>query len=411
MGDILVNEERLWASLMDMAKIGATPAGGVCRLTLTDLARESRDLFITWCEEAGCMTHFDAVGNIFARRPGTDEMRPPVMTGSHLDTQPTGGKFDGTYGVLAGLEVIRTLNEHGIETIAPLEVAVWTNEEGCRFTPSMSGSGVFSGAYDLDYVLARKDETGTTIGAELKRIGYAGASHPGGRAITAYLEAHIEQGPILEAEKTTIGVVAGGQGKRSYEITVCGQEAHAGTTPMSLRRDALQGAAQMIAGVDRIALDNAPQAVSTVGMVSVKPNSRNTIPGTAFFSADIRHPDKETLDTMDAEFRGICDKISRTMSLSVDVIEVSRYEPVNFDETCITAVRSAARRLGYSYRDIVSGAGHDACYLARAAPAGMIFIPCENGISHAEIEYATPTDAAAGCNVLLYAMLDFAGRN
>ena len=411
MEDLRIDSDRLWASLMEMARIGATPAGGVCRLALTDLARESRDLFIAWCEEAGCATHFDAVGNIFARRAGADDARAPVMTGSHLDTQPTGGKFDGAYGVIAGLEVVRTLNEHGIQTVAPLEVAVWTNEEGCRFTPSMAGSGAFAGVYDLDHVLARRDESGVSIGAELTRIGYAGDARPGARPVAAYFEAHIEQGPVLEAENTIIGVVTGGQGKRSYEVTVSGQEAHAGTTPMAVRRDALQGAVRMIAEVDRIAHDHAPQAVATVGMVSTKPNSRNTIPGTAFFSADMRPPDRGILDAMDAEFRRACDDIARASGLGADIVEVSRYQPVAFDETCIAAVRAAAGRLGYSHRDIVSGAGHDACYLARVAPTGMIFIPCENGVSHAEIENATAADVAAGCNVLLHAMLEFAGRH
>ena len=297
MEDVRINSGRLWGSLMEMARIGGTPAGGVCRLALTDLARESRDLFIAWCEEAGCVTHFDAAGNVFARRAGADDALAPVMTGSHLDTQPTGGKFDGAYGVLAGLEVVRTLNDHGIETAAPVEVAAWTNEEGCRFTPSMAGSGAFACVYDFDYVLARTDESGVSIGAELTRIGYAGEPPPGGRPVAAYFEAHIEQGPVLEAENITIGVVTGGQGKRSYEVTLSGQEAHAGTTPMAVRRDALQGAAQMIAEADRIALDNAPHAVATVGMVSVIPNSRNTIPGTAFFSADMRHPDRGGFST------------------------------------------------------------------------------------------------------------------
>ena len=410
MEDVRINSDRLWTSLMEMAGIGGTPAGGVCRLTLTDLARESRDLFIAWCEEAGCETHFDAAGNIFARRAGADDALAPVMTGSHLDTQPTGGKFDGAYGVLAGLEVVRTLNEHGIETAAPVEVVVWTNEEGCRFTPSMAGSGAFAGVYDLDYVLARTDENGASIGTELARIGYAGEAAPGGRKVAAYFETHIEQGPVLEAENTIIGVVTGGQRKRSYEVTVSGQEAHAGTTPMAVRRDALQGAVRMIAEADRIALDNGPQAVATVGMVSAKPNSRNTIPGTAFFSADMRHPDRGILDAMDAEFRRVCEDIAKASGLGADIVEVSRYQPVAFDETCIAAVRAAAGRLGYSHLDIVSGAGHDACYLARVAPTGMIFIPCENGVSHAEIENATPADTAAGCNVLLHAMVEFAGR-
>ena len=354
-----------------------------------------------------------AIDPAFLRwRPGQPASPPyPAARTARGSSQPTGEKFDGAYGVLAGLEVVRTLNEHGIETAAPVEVALWTNEEGCRFTPSMAGSGDFAGVYDLDYVLACTDENSVSIGAELTHIGYAGDARPGGRTVAAYFEAHIEQGPVLEAENTIIRVVTGGQGKRSYEVTVSGQEAHAGTTPMAVRRDALQGAVRMIAEADRIALDKAPQVVATVGMVSAKPNSRNTIPGTAFFSADMRHPDRGILDAMDAEFRRACEDIAQVSGLGADIVKVSRYQPVAFDETCIGAVRTAAGKLGYSHLDIVSGAGHDACYLARVAPAGMIFIPCENGVSHAEIENAAPADTAAGCNVLLHAMLAFAGRH
>ena len=333
------------------------------------------------------------------------------MTGSHLDTQPTGGKFDGAYGVLAGLEVVRTLNEHGIETAAPVEVVVWTNEEGCRFYP------IYGGFRRLSRVFT----TSTTCWRA--RMKAASASAPSLRVlVTPVMRAPVPgrlpptSRPISNRvrcwrRKTrSSGVVTGGQGKRSYEVMVSGQEAHAGTTPMAVRRDALQGAVRMIAEADRIALDNGPQAVATVGMVSAKPNSRNTVPGTAFFSADMRHPERGVLDAMDAEFRRVCEDIAKASGLGADIVEVSRYQPVAFDETCIAAVRAAAGRLGYSHRDIVSGAGHDACYLARVAPAGMIFIPCENGISHAEIENATPADTAAGCNVLLHAMVEFAGR-
>ena len=410
MDDIRIDGDRLWSSLMDMARLGATPAGGVCRLEATETAREARDLFIAWCREAGCAIRVDAVGNIFARRVGGDDARPPVMTGSHLDTQPTGGKFDGAYGVMAGLEVVRTLNQHGIETAAPMEVAVWTNEEGCRFTPSMAGSGAFAGVYDLEDLFQRVDGSGADFGTELRRIGYAGDAPLGGRPVAAYIEAHIEQGPVLEAEDTVIGVVTGGQGKRSLEITVTGQEAHAGTTPMAVRRDALQGAVRMVAAVDGIARDKAPDAVATVGMIAAQPNSRNTIPGSAFFSADIRHPDAGTLEAMAAAFQATCEEVARAAGLEVSVVEVSRYPPVRFDADCISAVRAAARDLGYSHRDIVSGAGHDACYLARVAPTGMIFIPCEDGISHAEIETISVADAAAGCDVLLRTVLAFAGR-
>ena len=405
MDDPRINGERLWASVMEMARIGATPAGGVCRLTLSDVDKEARELFIAWCEDAGCAISVDRVGNIFARRSGRDDARPPVMTGSHLDSQPTGGKFDGPYGVLAGLEVIRTLNDLGIETHAPVEVAAWTNEEGCRYTPSMAGSGVFAGVYAIDDVYARTDPDGLKFGDELERIGYAGAAPVGGRPVAAYFEAHIEQGPVLEAENKTIGVVTGGQGKRSYEVTVTGREAHAGTTPMAVRHDALTGAVSMIAEVEALALANAPEGVGTVGMVKVKPNSRNTIPGSVLFSADMRHPDAGTLDEMAAGFEQSCARIASGAGLTVEIDVVSQYPACVFDERCIGMVRAAAERLGYGHRDMISGAGHDAFSMAHVAPAAMIFVPCENGISHAEIENATPDDLAAGCNVLLHAML------
>ena len=411
MDDPRINGERLWASLMEMATIGATPAGGVCRLALSDFDKEARDLFIAWCEDAGCAISVDRIGNIFARRAGGDDGLAPVVTGSHLDTQPTGGKFDGAYGVLAGLEVMRTLNDNGAETKAPFEAIAWTNEEGCRFTTSMAGSGVFAGVYTVDYIRARTDADGVIFGEELERIGYAGAEAVGGRPFAAYFEAHIEQGPFLEAENKTIGVVTGGQGKRSFEITVTGREAHAGTTPMGARRDALMGAVRMIKEVEALALAKAPDGVGTVGMIEAKPNSRNTIPGTAFFSADLRHPDPDALDELVAGLKQSCTRIAEARGLSYEMTEVTHYPATKFDEACVSAVRAAAERLGYSHRDIISRAGHDACSMARIAPAAMIFVPCENGISHAEIENATPDDLAAGCNVLLHAMLQIDGSS
>ena len=409
MDDPRINGERLWASLMEMARIGATPAGGVCRLTLSDFDKEARDLFISWCEHAGCTISVDRIGNIFARRAGGDDNLPPVMTGSHLDTQPTGGKFDGAYGVLAGLEVMRTLNDNGVKTKAPFEAIAWTNEEGCRFTTSMAGSGAFVGVYTIEHLCGLRDVDGFTFGEELERIGYAGAEPVGGRAVAAYFEVHIEQGPFLEAENKTIGVVTGGQGKRSFEITATGREAHAGTTPMPARRDALMGAVRMIAEVEALALAKAPDGVGTVGMIEAKPNSRNTIPGTAIFSADFRHPDPAALDELVAGMMQSCARIAEAGGLAYEMTEVTHYPATKFDEACVSAVRTAAERLGYSHRDIVSRAGHDACSMARTTPAGMIFVPCENGISHAEIENATPEDLAAGCNVLLHAMLQIDG--
>ncbi len=406
-GDNLrVNGQRLWDSLMEMAQIGATEKGGVCRLALTDLDRESRDLFSKWCVDAGCTIRIDKMGNMFARRPGKNDDLPPIMTGSHLDSQPTGGKYDGVYGVLAGLEVVRTLNDLNIETEAPVEVAVWTNEEGSRFAPAMVASGVFAGVFDLEYGLSRADLDGKTMGEELERIGYAGDDEVGGREVGAYFEAHIEQGPILEDEEKTVGVVTGAQGQRWYEVTLTGQEAHAGPTPMHTRRDALVGASRIVTEVNRIGLENQPYACATVGLMQVTPNSRNVIPGSVFFAVDFRHPNDEILSKMDAELRQVADAIAKDIGLEMEFEEIWYSPPVAFNEDCVSAVRTAAESSGIPHMDIVSGAGHDACYVARVAPTAMIFTPCLNGISHNEIESAEPDDLEAGCNVLLQAMIE-----
>ena len=407
MGNLSVDGARLWDSLMQMAKIGATPRGGSRRLALSDLDREGRDLFVRWCEEAGCAVRVDRMGNIFARRPGRDNGQPPVMMGSHLDTQPSGGRFDGVYGVLAGLEVIRTFNDHGYETEAPVEVSVWTNEEGSRFAPSMIGSGVFAGVYPLEKGLACSDADGLTIGDELQRIGHAGDAACGGWPIRAFFEAHIEQGPILEAEGMTIGVVTGAQGLRWYDVTVGGMDSHSGTTPMDRRRDAMVGAARMVGAIDRIGRDK-PAAVTTVGMVRVSPNSRNVIPGEVFFSIDARHPDAAALEAMDAAIREACAEIATQAGLELQISDVTNTAPVVFDAECVDAVRRAAEQAGYAHRDIVSGAGHDACFISRVAPTAMIFVPCKDGISHNETESATPEDLTAGCNVLLRVVMDAA---
>jgi N-carbamoyl-L-amino-acid hydrolase len=409
MNNLRVDGSRLWDSLMEMARIGATAKGGVCRLALSDLDKQGRDLLVRWCEAAGCSVSVDRVGNIFARRPGSDPARPAVMTGSHLDTQPTGGKFDGVYGVLAGLEVLRTLNDRGVATQAPVEVAVWTNEEGSRFSPAMMGSGVYAGVFPEAEVMAKRDVEGRAFGEELRRIGYAGEAPPGTRDVAAYFEAHIEQGPILEAEGKTIGVVTGAQGQRWYEITVTGQEAHAGPTPMRRRKDALVGAARMIESVNRIGLAH-ELACATVGFVQVAPNSRNTIPGRVFFTVDFRHPDDATLTAMDRALRAACAEAAAPAGLAVEVKEFWYFPPTPFDPTLVAAVRGGAARLGLAHRDIVSGAGHDAVYMARVAPTAMIFVPCEDGISHNEIENAKPADLEAGCNVLLHAILAAAGE-
>ena len=403
--NLKIDGDRLWRSLMEMAKIGATEKGGNCRLALSDLDREGRQLFIGWAQQAGCTIGVDRMGNIFARRAGRNDALPPVLTGSHLDTQPTGGRFDGVFGVLAGLEVVRSLNDAGFETEAPIEVVVWTNEEGSRFPPPMIGSGVFAGVFDLAYGLDRPDLEGKTIGQELARIGFAGDRPCGGRPVGAYFEAHIEQGPILEAEAKTVGVVTGAQGQRWYEITVTGQEAHAGPTPMTRRRDALVGAARMIDAVNRIGHDHAPYACATVGFAQVSPNSRNTIPGKVFFTVDFRHPADATLSAMDRVLRDDCARIAAASGLEVDVKEFWYFPPTPFDHDCVAAVRGAAAGAGYPHMDIISGAGHDAVYMARVAPTAMVFVPCENGISHNEVENARPEDLAVGCDVLLQAIV------
>lgn len=404
--NLTVNQDRLWDTLMEMAKIGPGVAGGNCRLALSDFDREGRDLFVRWCQEAGCSITVDKMGNIFARRPGTDPSMAPVTTGSHLDTQPTGGKFDGVFGVLAGLEVIRTLNDNDIETTAPVEVSVWTNEEGSRFAPAMVASGVFAGVFDLEYGHSRADVDGKTIGEELERIGYKGDETPGEHPIRAFFEAHIEQGPILEAEEKTIGVVTGAQGQRWFEATLTGSESHAGTTPMNRRKDALVAASKLVTAINEIALAHSPHAVTTVGMMQVSPNSRNTIPGSVFMTIDLRHPDDETLSQMEKELREACTQICDPVGIEAELENIWYSPPIKFDPDCVSAVKNAAGAAGYGNMDIISGAGHDACYISRVAPTAMIFVPCEDGVSHNEAESATPADLAAGCNVLLHAMLE-----
>lgn len=403
-----IDGRRLWQSLMDLAQIGATAKGGVCRIALTDRDREGRDLVCAWLRDAGCTISVDFIGNIFARRPGRRNDLPPVVAGSHIDTQPSGGKFDGNYGVLAALEVVRTLNDQRIETERAFEVAIWTNEEGTRFTPVMMGSGVFAGAFTLDHALAQKDIDGKSVGEELRRIGYAGDVPPG-RPFAAYFEAHIEQGPILEDTKNTIGVVTGALGLRWYDVTVGGQDAHAGPTPMRLRKDAMLGAARIVENVNRIALAHQPAGRGTVGFMQVKPNSRNVVPGEVRFSVDLRHADKTQLDSMEAELRKACTLVEGSGGVKIDINCVTDYPPLAFDAGLVAAVRNSTGALGYRHMDIVSGAGHDACYVARVAPTAMIFVPCEAGISHNEIENADPEDVTAGANVLFMATLDRLG--
>ncbi|MCP4765023.1 MAG: Zn-dependent hydrolase [Gammaproteobacteria bacterium] len=401
-----INGERIWDSLMQMAKIGATKKGGCCRLALTDLDKQGRDLFVRWCEEAGCTIKVDKMGNIFARREGKEPDLPSVLTGSHLDTQPTGGRFDGVYGVLTGLEVIRSLNDMNIQTRHSIEACVWTNEEGSRFAPAMVASGVFGGVFDLEYGQSRADADGLTMGEELQRIGYAGKEEVGGRDVHAYFEAHIEQGPILEAEEKTIGVVTDAQGQRWYEMTLTGVESHAGPTPMNRRKDALLCAAQIVQLVNQVGLDNAPLACATVGMLDVYPNSRNVIPGQVALTIDFRHPDDDVLAKMDKQMREGVDKIVSSIGLECALEQIFYYAPIAFEESCVNAVRAGCATHGYSSREIVSGAGHDACYLAGVAPTSMVFIPCIDGISHNEIEDVKPEWITAGTNVVLSAILE-----
>jgi len=403
-GDLEIDGERLWDSIMEIAKIGATQKGGSCRLALTDLDREARDLFVSWCQDAGCTIAIDKMGNIFARRQGSDPDLHPVAVGSHLDTQPTGGRFDGVYGVLTGLEVIRTLNDHKINTRHPVEVVCWTNEEGSRFAPAMVASGVFAGVYDLEFGLSREDEDGRTMGEELTRIGYAG-DQPMGRPLHAYLEAHIEQGPILVEEEIDIGIVTDAQGQRWYELELTGKESHAGPTPMDRRQDALLAAARVVTLINDIGLAHAPLACATVGMMQVHPNSRNVIPGRVFMTIDIRHPDDAVLSKMDALVRGGIAEITNTAGISHDINQIFYYAPIAFDSSCVRAVAEAASTCGYSAREIVTGAGHDACFVAHAAPTSMIFIPCIDGISHNEVEDIHPAWSTQGANVMLQAVL------
>ncbi|GAB1385784.1 Zn-dependent hydrolase [Melaminivora sp.] len=406
LSSLRINGQRLWDSLMELAQIGATPKGGVCRLTLTDLDKQGRDLVLGWAREAGMSVTIDKIGNAFMRRPGRNNALAPIMTGSHIDTQPTGGKFDGNYGVLAGLEVVRTLNDHGLETEAPIEVAFWTNEEGSRFVPVMMGSGVFAGAFTLEHAYAATDTEGKTVQGELQRIGYIGEQEPGEHPIGAYFEAHIEQGPVLEDNAKTIGVVEGVLGIRWFDCTVTGMEAHAGPTPMPLRKDAMQAATRIMQEVVAAALRHPPHGRGTVGMVQVFPNSRNVIPGRVKFSIDLRNSTDALVDQMADEVKAFAAQVARERGVQVQVELVSSYPAQHFHPDCIQAVGRAATALGYSQMPAVSGAGHDAVYMARLAPAGMIFIPCKDGISHNEIEDADPTHISAGCNVLLHAMLE-----
>jgi N-carbamoyl-L-amino-acid hydrolase len=404
--NLRIDGARLWGELMETAAFGGTAKGGICRLTLTDLDRQVRDWFKARAEKLGCTVTVDSMGAMFARRPGRADV-PPIAMGSHLDTQPTGGKFDGVLGVLSALEALRTLVEAGYETYAPIEVINWTNEEGARFQPAMVSSGVFAGAFDHQWAAERRDPAGTTFAEALDAIGYRGAQRCGDHPLSAFFELHIEQGPLLEAEGKTIGIVTGIQGIRWLETTIRGQEAHTGTTPMTLRKNALLAAARLVDRVDGIARSHAPYAVGTVGRLEVKPNSPNVVPGEVFFTVDLRHPDARVLDEMQQAFSAITFGVSAGLDLEFEIKKVIDMAPVRFDPDCIGCVREGARAAGFAAREIVSGAGHDAGYVSRVAPSAMIFVPCRGGISHNEAEYAAPEHCAAGAQVLLQAVLGY----
>lgn len=403
MQPVEVDSERLWQSLMDLARIGATPKGGVKRITLTDPDRQGRDLFVAWCKAAGMTVRVDAIGNIVARRAGTNAALPPVMTGSHLDTQPSGGKFDGAYGVLAGLEVVRRLNELGIRTQAPIEVAAWTNEEGSRFVPTMMGSGVFASVYPLADMHNQQDIEGIRVGDALRQIGYEGDAQP--HAVGAYFEAHIEQGPILENTQTTIGAVLGALGQRWFDVEITGQDAHAGPTPMDLRKDALLAASRLVVETNRVARSYPDNARATVGHMRVFPNSRNVVPGAVSMTLDLRNAKDDTLRAMVDDLTAAAKLIQTECAVAIAIKQVLYFEPSHFDATLVDSVRTSAAALGLSCRDIVSGAAHDAVYLNRVAPTAMIFVPCDGGLSHNELENARPDQLAAGASVLINAML------
>jgi beta-ureidopropionase / N-carbamoyl-L-amino-acid hydrolase len=405
-----INGDRLWSRLMDMGRIGATANGGCNRQALTDLDIEGRRLLRDWVTAAGCPVRIDAIGNLFARRPGRDDSLPAVLTGSHLDTQPTGGRFDGIYGVLAGLEVIETLNEHAVRTTHPIELAVWCNEEGCRFPVAMMGSAVWAGRLALDKAYALTDRDGRSVREELERAGIATGAPLARQAVKAALEAHIEQGPVLEQQGKCIGIVTGVQHMCRHEFVIHGQEAHAGPTPMQLRRDPVRALAAILPRVYTAAAQHGRDARLTIGIIETLPGSPNTVPGRLRFTIDMRHPQAREYQALRDEVDGIVRHATGEQGLSGEVRHLWEAPGVTFDPACIDAVRKATAALGFSGLDMVSGAGHDSCNTADVVPTAMIFVPCAGGLSHNEAENAAPADLAAGANVLLQAMLALAGR-
>jgi len=407
--NLKINPDRLWDSLMEMAQIGPGVAGGNNRQTLTDEDAEGRALFQKWCEDAGCTMGLDQMGNMFARREGTDADALPVYVGSHLDTQPTGGKYDGVLGVLGGLEILRTMNDLGIKTKHPIVVTNFTNEEGTRYAPAMLSSGVFAGIHTQDWAYDRTDAEGKSFGDELKRIGWRGDEEVGARKMHAFFELHIEQGPILEAEGKDIGVVTHGQGLSWTQVTVTGKDSHTGSTPMPMRKNAGLGMARILNAVDEIAWSHAPHAVGAAGHIDVFPNSRNVIPGKVVFTVDFRSPELSVIEDMEAKLRAQGQAIADEMGLGIEFEKVGGFDPVAFDEGCVTAVRNAAERLGYSHMNLISGAGHDACWINRVAPTAMVMCPCVDGLSHNEAEEISKEWSTAGAEVLFHAVVETAG--
>ena len=407
--NLVIDGKRLWDAIMETAAFGSTPKGGIKRLTLSDDDKKVRDWFKRACEDLGLKVTVDSCGNMFAIRQGRNSDLLPIAMGSHLDTQPTGGKFDGVLGVLGALEAMRTLEEVGYETTAPVMIVNWTNEEGSRFAPAMLASGVYAGVFTQDYAYAREDREGRKFGDELERIGYRGAEPVGSQKFQAMFELHIEQGPILEAESRTIGVVTGVQGMRWYEVTVKGQEAHTGATPMRLRRNALLGAARMIEAIHQVGMRHLP-GVASVGLIENRPNSRNVVPGEVFFTIDLRHPDEAVLDEMEKECRAALPEIAAAEKLELDEKRIWKSEAVKFDPRLIECVRFGAEKSGFTTKYMASGAGHDAAYIARVAPTTMIFVPCLGGLSHNEEESTTFEECSAGAQVLLNAVLEYDRR-
>ena len=407
--NLQIDSARMWGTIHETAKFGATPKGGVRRLTLGPEDKQVRDWFRKACEAAGLEVQVDALGSMFGLRKGRDMSKPPIGVGSHLDTQPTGGKFDGVLGTLAALELVRTLNDAGIETEVPICVCNWTNEEGSRFAPATMASAAYAGDYTTDNILARTDAAGMSVGEALDNIGYRGNEAVGARKFGAFVELHIEQGPLLEAESKTIGVVDRGQGIIWYDGKITGFESHAGTTPMPMRRDALATLAEIVLAVERIAKAHGPNAVGTIGEAVIAAPSRNVIPGEIAFTVDIRSPDSKILDAIDRDLRGAIAEIAPRRKAEITLDAIWRKEPTVFDTRLVDAVEGSARMLGYSHRRITSGAGHDACNLATVVPAAMVFVPCKDGVSHNELEDATQLDCTAGANVLMHTVLALAG--